>query len=275
MLLDGKVVSNKILDNIKKEISSMKDKPKLSVIYIGSDSASDIYIRNKEKACNRVGILFDLYKFDNPSIEEVSNLINKLNSDDGVTGIIIESPIPNYLDYNYLCNLISPSKDVDGFIKDNVYNNYIGKESILPCTVSGIIELLNYYNIDLDGANVVIIGRSNIVGKPLINALLNRNATVTICHSHTNDLVNITNKADILISAVGKGSFINKDYIKKGAVVVDVGISYIDGHLCGDVLFDDVKDIVSYITPVPRGVGPMTIAMLIKNIILLKGEKDD
>ena len=267
MKLDGRMVSNKILDDIKNEVSMLKIKPKLAIIYIGNDESSDIYIKNKIKACDKVGILHQLYHLDNPSMDEVSILIDKLNNDSSVSGIIIESPIPSNLNYNYLFNLINSSKDVDGFTKDNVYNNYLGEDSIIPCTVMGIMKLLKYYNIDVDGANVVIVGRSNIVGKPLINTMLNHNATVTICHSHTKGLKNITNKADILISAIGRANYIDKDFVKKGAVVIDVGISRNGNYVCGDVNYDDVKDKVSYITPVPGGVGPMTIAMLMKNVM--------
>ena len=267
MILDGKMVSDIILNDIKNEVSNMDNKPKLAIIYIGNDESSNIYINNKIKACDKVGILYQLYHLDNPSMDEVSILINKLNNDSNVSGIIIESPIPSNLDYNYLCNLIKSSKDVDGFTKDNVYNNYLGNDSIIPCTVLGIMKLLEYYNIDVDGANVVIIGRSNIVGKPLVNTMINNNATVTICHSHTKDLKNITNKADILISAIGESNYINSDYVKEGAVVIDVGISRNNNYICGDVNYDDVKEKVSYITPVPGGVGPMTIAMLLNNIV--------
>ena len=267
MILDGKMVSDIILNDIKNEVSNMDNKPKLAIIYIGNDDSSNIYINNKIKACDKVGILYQLYHLDNPSMDEVSILINKLNNDSNVSGIIIESPIPSNLDYNYLCNLIKSSKDVDGFTKDNVYNNYLGNDSIIPCTVLGIMKLLEYYNIDVDGANVVIIGRSNIVGKPLVNTMINNNATVTICHSHTKDLKNITNKADILISAIGESNYINSDYVKEGAIVIDVGISRNNNYICGDVNYDDVKEKVSYITPVPGGVGPMTIAMLLNNIV--------
>jgi methylenetetrahydrofolate dehydrogenase (NADP+) / methenyltetrahydrofolate cyclohydrolase len=266
VILDGKKVSEEILDDIKNKIVERELKLSLAVIYLGNNEASEIYIRNKEKACNKCHIGFKLYHMEKPLESDVIKLINELNEDNNVNGIILQSPIPDYLDYNKLSNLISEKKDIDGFNKNNVYHNYLKEKCILPCTVKGIIRLLDYYHVNLDGANVVIVGRGEIVGKPLIMSLLNRNATVTICHTHTKNLKNICNLADILISATGVSHLIKNDYVKDGATVIDVGISRVNGKLSGDVDFDNVKDKCKYITPVPGGVGPMTVAMIIENI---------
>jgi methylenetetrahydrofolate dehydrogenase (NADP+)/methenyltetrahydrofolate cyclohydrolase len=264
-LIEGKKVSEEILGELQVKISQMMKKPKLAIIYLGQSDASDIYIRNKIKACEKVGIESSLYHLENPTTNEVKKLINQLNNDETISGIIMQSPIPKNLDYNLLCNLIDSQKDVDGFTMENVYCNYQNEPGFLPCTVKGIIYLLKYYHVDLTGKHVVIIGRSNIVGKPLINAFLNENATVTSCNSYTISLKSITSTADIVISAVGKPNLITDEFIKPNSVVIDVGINRLNGKLCGDVDFASIKNKCSYITPVPGGVGPMTIAMLLSN----------
>ena len=214
-----------------------------------------------------MGIDFEVIRLEENTLEsDVISLLDKLNNDHKVNGILIQSPIPEHLNYNKLTNLINYNKDVDGFGNNNVYYNYLNEEKMLPCTVKGIISLLAYYNIALDGSHVVIVGRGNIVGKPLFNALLNRNATVTVCHTHTKDLKSITKTADILISATGVAHLIKEDFVKDGAVVIDVGIARINGKICGDVDFEGVSKKAAYITPVPGGVGPMTVAMLLENV---------
>lgn len=265
-LLDGKKLRDKLLEQLKENVSKEKEDITLAIIYIGFDSASEVYINNKIKYALKVGIKTKLFKLESDIKEiEVQNLIEDLNNDDSISGIIIQSPIPNHLDFKKLSNLIKSNKDVDGFTKENIYNNYQNNECLLPCTVKGIIKLLENYNIEIEGKEVVIVGRGMIVGKPLMMALLNKNATVTMAHSKTVFLKEICKRADILISAVGKPNLIGEEFVKDGAVVVDVGINKVDGKLCGDVDFSRVMEKCSYITPVPGGVGPMTIAMLLSN----------
>jgi methylenetetrahydrofolate dehydrogenase (NADP+)/methenyltetrahydrofolate cyclohydrolase len=263
-ILDGKKLKQEILDEVKSKIEKNNAKMKLAIIQVGNNEASNIYVGQKLKACEYVGIEGNLYKLDeNVSQEELLTLIDKLNKDDEVYGIILQSPIRHDLDFDYCSNKILASKDIDGFTRDSVYGNYINDTDILPCTVKGIITLLDKYEINLDGTNVVIVGRGNIVGKPLMLAMLNKNATVTVAHSHTKNLVDVCKTADVLISAVGKKGLITADHVKDGAVVIDVGITRVDGKIYGDVDFDNVKDKVSYITPVPGGVGPLTVASII------------
>ena len=270
-ILDGKLISNKILDNVKEKIQKENLKLCLAIILVGNDEASKIYVRNKEKACEYVGIKCDKYLFDdNTSEEEVINLINKLNNDEEVTGIILQSPVPSHIDFDKCAGTIKYYKDVDGFTRDNIYNLYMNKEGLIPCTVKGIIRLLEEYNIEIEGKHVVIVGRGNIVGKPLINAMLNRNATVTVCHSKTKNLEDVCKTADILISAVGRPNLINKETIKEGTIIIDVGISRANNKVVGDTNFNEIKDICSYITPVPGGVGPMTVAMIMENLLIAK-----
>lgn len=265
-LLDGKKLRDELLEQLKDEVLKEKKDIILAIIYIGFNSASEVYINNKIKYALKVGIKAKLYKLESDVKEtEVQHLIEDLNNDDSIHGIIIQSPIPEHLDFKKLSNLIKSSKDVDGFTKENIYNNYQNNNCLLPCTVKGIIKLLEYYNIEIEGKEVVIVGRSMIVGKPLMMTLLNKNATVTIAHSKTIALKEVCKRADILISAVGKPNLINNEFVKEGAVVVDVGINRVDGKLCGDVDFPLVMEKCSYITPVPGGVGPMTIAMLLLN----------
>ena len=275
-ILDGKLLKEKILNEIKERIENNKLEIKLAIILVGDDEASKIYIKNKEKTCEYVGIKCDKYLFDNNSSEkEVMDLISKLNDDASVTGIILQSPVPKHIDFDKCASTIKYYKDVDGFTRDNIYNLYMNKSGLVPCTVKGIIRLLDEYKIDIEGKHVVIVGRGNIVGKPLSHAFLNRNATITICHSKTNNLEDICNEADILVSAVGRPKLITKEMVKDKAVVIDVGISRIDGKVVGDTDFDNIKDKCSYITPVPGGVGPMTVAMIMDNLLVAKEMKDN
>ncbi len=270
-LLDGKKVRDEVLEDLKQKIAENNLAIKLAIILVGNNEASKIYIRNKEKACKNVGIEVEKHLLDEKTREEdLIDLINKLNEDASVTGIILQSPVPTHIDFDKCSGLIKASKDVDGFTEENIYNLYLGNDTIMPCTVKGIIRLLEYYDIPLEGANVVIVGRGNIVGHPLSLALINKNATVTVAHSKTKDLSNVTKNADILISATGVAHLITLDMVKPGAVVVDVGVSRIDGHIVGDVDFDNVKDVASWITPNPGGVGPMTVAMIIDNLFMMK-----
>lgn len=268
MLLDGKSLSDKIKEDLTRKIKSYLVKPCLAVIQIGDDEASNIYIRSKEKACNKVGINFIHTKFDeNVSEQEVINKIIELNNDDYVNGILLQLPIPDKFNQYKLLNLINKNKDVDGLTDINSGLLFKGNNNLVPCTPLGIIKLLQEYNIEISGKHAVIVGKSNLVGKPLAMLLLQNGATVTICHSKTVNLKEYTKQADILISAVGKKDLITKDMVKQNATVVDVGINRVDGKIYGDVDFENVKDIVSYITPVPGGVGPMTVAMLLANVV--------
>ena len=275
-IMDGKLLRDRILDNVKEKIEKDNLDIKLAIILVGDNEASKIYVNNKEKACIYTGIKCDKYLLDSStSEEEVITLINKLNNDDSVTGIILQSPVPSHIDFNKCAGTIKHYKDIDGFTKDNIYNLCMNRERLVPCTVKGIIRLLEKYKIELEGKHAVIIGRGNIVGKPLIHALLNRNATVSICHSKTKNLENVCKNADILISAVGKPNLITRKMVKEGAVVIDVGISRIDNKVVGDTNFDDIKGICSYITPVPGGVGPMTVAMIMENLLIAKEMKNN
>ena len=268
MLLDGNVIKNNILDEVREEVLKLDKKLKLVVIYIGDDSSTDIYIKQKKKMCDYVGYDFDLIRLDNDVIDEdVISLIDKLNNDLSVTGIMVQLPLPVKMDTNKIINSIIPCKDVDGLTSLNRGNLFSGNYSLVSCTALGIIELLHRYNISLAYKNIVIVGRSNLVSKPLEMLLLDEDATVTVCHSKTNNLSEYTNKADILIVSVGKAKLITGDMIKDGSIVIDVGINTIDNGICGDVDFSSVKEKVKYITPVPGGVGPMTVAMLAKNIL--------
>ena len=276
MILDGKLVRDKLLDGYKEKIRNENLAIKLAIILVGDNEASKIYIRNKEKACNYVGIVVEKYLLAADTSEvELMSLIEKLNNDVSVTGIILQSPVPSHIDFDKCSGLISSKKDVDGFTKENIYNLYLGHDTILPCTVKGIIKLIEYYNIPIAGANVVIVGRGNIVGHPLSLALLNMDATVTVAHSKTKNLANLTKNADILISATGHPHLIKKDMVKDGAVVIDVGVSRVDGHILGDVDFEFVKEIAYAITPNPGGVGPMTVAMIIDNLLMMKGRENN
>lgn len=276
MILDGKLVRDKLLDGYKEKIRNKNLAIKLAIILVGDNEASKIYIRNKEKACDYVGIVVEKYLLGADTSEvELMSLIEKLNNDVSVTGIILQSPVPSHIDFDKCSGLISSKKDVDGFTKENIYNLYLGHDTILPCTVKGIIRLLEYYNVPISGANVVIVGRGNIVGHPLSLALLNMDATVTVAHSKTKDLANLTKNADILVSATGYPHLIKKDMVKNRAVVIDVGVSRVDGDIVGDVDFDNVKDVAYAITPNPGGVGPMTVAMIIDNLLMMKESENN
>lgn len=270
IILDGKKVSNQIYTELKNKIDNEKIKAKLAVIHIGDDEPSKIYIRNKNKVCKQLGIDFVEYKFESSITEnELISLITKLNKDSSISGILLQNPLPSTIDAKNVFNIINPKKDVDGFNPINIGKLVIGDPLFIPCTPNGIIKLLEYYNINIEGKKVVILGRSNIVGKPLVQCLLNKNATITICHSKTQNLKSETKQADILISAVGKPKFIKQDWIKKDTIIIDVGINRdSNGEICGDIDFDNVKEKASYITPVPGGIGPMTIAMLMQNTII-------
>lgn len=271
-LLDGKKVSALTKDRLKEKVEKLKQEgivPRLAVIMVGSDSASQIYVRNKSKACDYVGIEFEEHLLpEETKQEELLSLIEDLNDKKEINGILLQSPIPKHLDINEAFRKISPEKDVDGFHPVNVGKLVLGQDTFISCTPFGIMKILEEYNIDIEGKNAVVIGRSNIVGKPMSQCLLNKNATVTICHSKTKDLASITKKADILVAAIGKPCFVTEDMVKPGAIVIDVGINRMeDGKLKGDVDFETVSPKASYITPVPGGVGPMTIAMLMTNVV--------
>lgn len=271
MILDGKKLREELLANYKNIIEKENLKIKLAIIQVGDNESSNIYVKNKEKYCNMVGIKTDIYKLSSDTKEEeLINLIDKLNKIKEITGIILQSPVPKHIDYDKCSKTILSSKDVDGFTKENIYKLYMNEDTIMPATVKGIIVLLKKYNINIDGSNVVIIGRGNIVGKPLSLALTNENATVSLLHSHTKDITKYTKEADIIISACGIPNIITSDMIKDNAVVIDVGVNRINGKIVGDVDFESVFKKASYITPNPGGVGPMTIAMIIDNLIKLK-----
>lgn len=263
-LLDGKEVKLKMLDDLKKDVDSLDCKLGLTVIQVGEDSASTVYVGQKNKMASNMGFNFNHVKLsENVTEEEILTLINKLNNDDMVDGILVQMPIPHHLDAKKIQNAISPYKDVDGLTDINMGKLSHNVPSLVPCTPMGIVDLLDYYQINIEGKNVVIVGRSDLVGKPLAALMINRNATVTLCHSKTKDLRHYTKNADILVAALGKAKTFKKEDIKEGSIIIDVGINRLeDGKLYGDVDFDDVKDKVSYITPVPGGVGQMTVAEL-------------
>lgn len=271
-LIDGKQISTDIKESLKVEVAKLKEKGincVLAVIQVGEDPASKVYVRNKKRACEYIGIESISYELpEKTTQEELLEIIDKLNDDEKVNGILCQLPLPKHIDEDVVIKRISPQKDVDGFHPENVGALVIGQKGFVSCTPAGIIELLKRSNIDIDGKHCVIVGRSNIVGKPMALLMLRENATVTVCHSHTKNLKGITKTADILIVAIGKPKFINEEYVKEGAVVIDVGIHRQENKkLCGDVDFDSVCDKTSAITPVPGGVGPMTIAMLMHNCV--------
>lgn len=271
-IIDGKKLAKTTRENLRLEVEELKKNginPKLAVIMVGNNSASQIYVRNKSRACDEVGIEFEEYLLPtNTEQSELLNLIDKLNNQEDINGILLQSPIPDGLDINEAFRKISPEKDVDGFHPVNVGKLVLGQDTFVSCTPYGIMRMFEAYNIDLEGKNAVVIGRSNIVGKPMSHCLLNKNATVTICHSRTKNLAEITKRADILVAAIGKAEFVKADMVKEGAVVIDVGINRNEeGKLKGDVDFENVSKKASYITPVPGGVGPMTIAMLMNNVV--------
>lgn len=273
-LLNGKVLSDRIKDDLSSMIINLRDidaigNITLAVIQVGNDAASSVYVKNKSKACEYVGIDSIVYNADEDvTEEEVIELIEMLNDSDEITGILLQLPLPDHLNAKKLLSYIDPMKDVDGFHAYNIGNLVIGNDSLIPCTPFGIMEILREYDVDIAGKECVVVGRSNIVGKPMAAMLLASDGTVTICHSKTENLKEVCKRADILVCAIGKPKFFNEEYVKNGAVVIDVGIHRMDdGKLCGDVDFDAVKDIVSAITPVPNGVGSMTVAMLLDNCV--------
>jgi len=275
MILNGKELSNKIKMEIKSDVQSLMIKPCLAVIQVGNDDASNVYIENKKKACNEVGIYFKHIKFEEFALEkEIINKIIELNNDEYVDGIILQLPLPTKFNEKRLVNFITRNKDVDGLTDSNKALLIRNNPNLIPCTPLGIMTLLKEYNISVSGKNVVIVGRSNLVGIPLFHLMLNNDATVTLCHSKTTDLINYTKNADILVSATGVANLITKDMVKKDAIVIDVGINRIDGKLVGDVDFNNVSKLASYITPVPGGVGPMTVCMLLKNTVLANKKKN-
>ena len=272
IIIDGKKLAQKIRTNLKIECEELKKKginPKLAVILVGNDGASKVYVKNKSIACQEIGIEYEEYLLNEDiNQEKLINLIEKLNKQKDIHGILLQSPIPTHLDINQAFEAISPKKDVDGFNPINVGKLSLNQDTFVSCTPYGIMKMFEEYNIKLEGKNVTIIGRSNIVGKPLLQCCINKNATVTMCHSKTNNLEQYTKNADILIAAMGKAKFIKENMVKDGVVVIDVGINRgQDGKLTGDVDFENVEKKASYITPVPGGVGPMTIAMLMNNVI--------
>ncbi len=270
--IDGKKISQEIKDELKAEVEQLRENgvvPCLAVIQVGADPASTVYVGNKKKACEYIGIRSLAYEIPEETTEsELLALIDELNNNDEVNGILVQLPLPSHIDENKVIQAISPLKDVDGFSEKSVGAMTIGTNGYLPCTPAGIIQLLKRSGIEISGKNCVVVGRSNIVGKPAALLMLRENATVTICHSRTKDLKKICSEADILIVAIGKPEFITADHVKEGAVVIDVGIHRREGKkLCGDVKYDEVEPKAGYITPVPGGVGPMTIAMLMENCI--------
>ncbi|WP_462106473.1 bifunctional methylenetetrahydrofolate dehydrogenase/methenyltetrahydrofolate cyclohydrolase FolD [Campylobacter concisus] len=272
-ILDGKAVSLKVKESVKVRAEELKKfgvEPTLAVILVGEDKASQTYVKAKEKACNEYGIKSVAHRLsENTTQAELLALINVLNLDDSIHGILVQLPLPKHIDTNTILATIDPAKDVDGFHAVNVGKLVSGLDGFVPCTPLGVMEILKEYGIDVAGLNAVVIGRSNIVGKPMANLLLNASATVTITHSKTKNLKEICKNADLIVAAIGKPFFLKADMVKDGAVVVDVGINRLDdGRLVGDVDFDEVAPKCSYITPVPGGVGPMTIAMLLNNTIL-------
>lgn len=271
-LIDGKQISKQIKDELKEEVKNLAAAGRhacLAVVQVGDDPASSVYVNNKKKACAYIGIESRSYELpDTTTEEELVALVEELNSDDGVNGILVQLPLPSHIDEDRIIRTISPDKDVDGFHPVSVGRLWIGEKGFLSCTPAGIIQLLKRSGITIEGKECVIVGRSNIVGKPMAALLLRENGTVTVTHSRTKNLKEVTRRADVLIVAIGKRQFITADYVKDGAVVIDVGMHRDENnHLCGDVDFADVEPHTSAITPVPGGVGPMTIAMLMNNCV--------
>lgn len=270
-IIDGKVISASVKKRVQNEVTDLKQKGVtvgLAVIIVGEDPASKVYVSNKKKACEALGIISEEYALpESTTNEELLALINELNRKPSINGILCQLPLPKHLDEKLIINSIDPNKDVDAFHPFNVGKIMIGDFHFLPCTPAGVMEMLEYEGIDVAGKNCVVIGRSNIVGKPMNMLLLHKNGTVTVCHSKTKNLAEICKKADILVAAVGRPNFVTADMVKPDAVVIDVGINRVDGKLCGDVDFENVSKIASAITPVPGGVGPMTIAMLMQNTL--------
>ena len=272
ILIDGKAVSQKVKDEVRAEIERDKLSIGLAVVIVGNNQASRVYVNNKKKACEVCGIKsFEYALPEETTEEELLELVDTLNEDKNINGILVQLPLPKQINEEHIIERISPIKDVDAFHATNVGKIMIGNYAFLPCTPAGVMELIHSTGTEISGKECVVIGRSNIVGKPMAMLLLHENATVTICHSRTKDLAEVCRRADILVSAVGKADFVTADMVKEGAVVIDVGMNRnAENKLCGDVKFDEVEKKASYITPVPGGVGPMTIAMLMKNTLMAK-----
>ena len=271
-LLNGKELAQKLQQKMTQEVTELKEKglqPGLAVILVGEDPASQVYVRNKERAANNIGMYSVVYRLPETTSEtDLIAKIEELNHDDKVHGILVQLPLPKHINEDLVLDTIDPAKDVDGFHPMNLGNLFAGKPTMIPCTPAGIMELIKLSGLDLAGKNAVIIGRSNIVGKPMAHLLLQANATVTICHSKTKDLPKVAKQADVLVVAIGRANFVTADFVKEGAVVIDVGINRDENNkLTGDVKFDEVAPLTSYITPVPGGVGPMTITMLMRQTI--------
>ncbi|MCI6925767.1 bifunctional methylenetetrahydrofolate dehydrogenase/methenyltetrahydrofolate cyclohydrolase FolD [Butyricicoccus porcorum] len=269
--MDGKMVSAKVRGSILDEVNRLKERgvrPGLAVIIVGEDPASQVYVRNKERACEECGFYSEKYALpEETTQEQLLGLIDELNRNPRIDGILCQLPVPKHISEQAVIDAIDPSKDVDAFHPVNVGKIMVGNFDFLPCTPAGVMQLLDEYNIDPKGKNCVVIGRSNIVGKPMAMLLLHRHGTVTICHSRTQNLKEVCAQADILVAAVGKVDFVTADMVKEGATVIDVGMNRKNGKLCGDVCFDEVNEKAAYLTPVPGGVGPMTITMLMKNTL--------
>ena len=270
-IIDGKLVSKKVREEVAQEVTVLKEKgivPGLAVIIVGDDPASRVYVNNKKKACADVGFYSEEYALPaETTMEQLLEVIDVLNNREDINGILCQLPLPKHLDEKAVIDYIDAKKDVDAFSPVNVGKIMIGDYDFLPCTPAGVMELLKHYEIEVEGKECVVIGRSNIVGKPMSMLLLHKNGTVTTCHSRTKDLKEVCKRADILVAAVGIAEFVTADMVKDGAVVIDVGMNRKDGKLCGDVNFDEVSEKASFITPVPGGVGPMTIGMLMKNTL--------
>ncbi len=269
IIIDGKAISAKVREEIRAEVEKLDKKPGLAVVIVGEDPASKVYVRNKAKGCAEVGFYSEVHELPEGTTEkELLGLIAKLNADDNINGILVQLPLPKHLDEKAVINAIRPDKDVDAFHPVNTGKIMIGDYDFLPCTPAGVMRLLKESGVEVSGKHCVVVGRSNIVGKPQAMLLLQQNGTVTICHSRTANLKEECRRADILVVAIGRAKFIDADYIKPGAVVIDVGMDRDEnGKLCGDVDFENVKELASAITPVPGGVGPMTISMLLQNTL--------
>jgi methylenetetrahydrofolate dehydrogenase (NADP+)/methenyltetrahydrofolate cyclohydrolase len=272
-IIDGKLVSEKIRNVIKEKAQRIQKEfsrvPGLAAVLVGEDPASQIYVRNKRRSCEDVGIYSEEHKLsESTTQDELLSLIDKLNNDNKINGILVQLPLPSHINESLVLNSVSPEKDVDGFHPINAGYLFEGQPKFIPCTPHGIIKMLEFYNVEIEGKNAVVLGRSNIVGKPAAILLLQKNATVTICHSRTRNLNEVLKNADIIVAAIGKAHFVKKEMVKEGAVIIDVGINRLEnGKLAGDVDFDEVREVCSLITPVPGGVGPMTITMLLWNTL--------
>ena len=267
-IIDGKKIADRILNELKNRIKNLKQKPGLALVLVGNSPASEIYVNSKEKMSKEVGFYIERFDLDEKISEiELLKIVMELNQKQSIHGILVQLPLPKHMDENLVTNSILPHKDVDGFTHVNLGYLFSGQEKIAPATALAVMKLIESTGTEIDGKNAVVVGRSNIVGKPVAMMLLEKNATVTVCHSKTKNLAEHTKKADILVVAVGKPKLITKGMIKEGAVVIDVGINRVNGNIVGDVDFDNVKEVAGFITPVPGGVGPMTIAMLMENTL--------